>query len=609
MLKGLHLSNNNLTGSFVFSPGICELRTLRWLDLEDNEIEGRIHPCLGNMHSLESLDLGGNRFHGVLRFSMFQNLSNLAYLGLSNNPQLEVEFAEPTRNSTLQLEYLDLSNCKLNIPSGSGIPSFLATQDQLTALYLSRCHLVGNISSWLFLNTSTPLEYLDLSGNSFWGPFLLPSHNTTSSITLLDVSENSIHGQFPTNFAPCFPQLAYLNMSANALQGQLPSFIGGDYLEILDLSSNKFSGEIPFGLTNHTSLHYLKLSANRLVGNMLPRYCSMPYLKALYLDGNDFSGTISGEVSNMTSLQILDVRMNNLSGRIPDWLPTALSNVGQLLLGNNSFVGHIPTTLCQIQTLHLLDLSHNSLSGNIPSCFNNITSWKFETAFAFAPSEAKTDFATKGRMYTYEGLPLRFMTGIDLSMNRLTGMIPSEIGSLKQLHSLNLSNNLLTGPFPESLENMEQLESLDLSHNKLIGPIPPQIVELHSLSTFSVAFNDLSGPIPCCKGQLDTFDERSYVGNPGLCGKPLDRNCSFNNPLEPHDKEEADEEDEESGVLDNHLFLYSCVAISYALGFWGFIAILIFCKNGRRKYFMIVDEYIDLCRERVSGILCNLRNH
>ncbi|WOG87281.1 hypothetical protein DCAR_0206504 [Daucus carota subsp. sativus] len=68
------------------------------------------------------------------------------------------------------------------------------------------------------------------------------------------------------------------------------------------------------------------------------------------------------------------------------------------------------------------------------------------------------------------------------------------------------------------------LESLDLSSNRLEGEIPQQITNIYSLSRLNLSCNQLSGHIP--QGyQFNTFENDSYVGNLGLCGNPLSREC------------------------------------------------------------------------------------
>lgn len=345
----------------------------------------------------------------------------------------------------------------------------------------------------------------------------------------------------------------------------------------------------------NSSLTYLGLSNNRLHGGIIPRDSNMTQLQHLILDGNGFTGRIPDGLSSSTNLQCLDLRRNFMSGSIPSWLPR-LRNLSLLLLGANDFSGFIPIELCQMQNLHLLDFSKNHLSGNIPPCLKNVSAWTKETSVhvylrplgnAYKVLSLRTNFATKGSSWSYEGIPLSLMTGIDFSSNQLTGNIPSETGYLREIRSLNLSHNLLMGDLPESFQYLLNLESLDLSYNKFTGRIPTQLDQLHALSTFSVAFNNLSGALPDFEGQFSTFTVSSYMGNPNLCGQPLERNCSLNSPPQSH--VEDGEDKDESSIVDQPMFFYSCVAISYVLGFWGFIGSLFFNESWRKKFFEIAD--------------------
>ncbi|XP_060198182.1 inactive LRR receptor-like serine/threonine-protein kinase BIR2 [Lycium barbarum] len=107
------------------------------------------------------------------------------------------------------------------------------------------------------------------------------------------------------------------------------------------------------------------------------------------------------------------------------------------------------------------------------------------------------------------------VTTLDLSGNRFSGPIPSEICSwIPFLVSLDLSNNRFSGSIPAELGNCTYLNKLVLNNNKLSGNIPPAISCLRRLKVLSLANNNLSGSIPPFSG-LSDFEFR---GNRHLCG-------------------------------------------------------------------------------------------
>ncbi|KAL6847759.1 hypothetical protein ACP4OV_021887 [Aristida adscensionis] len=119
------------------------------------------------------------------------------------------------------------------------------------------------------------------------------------------------------------------------------------------------------------------------------------------------------------------------------------------------------------------------------------------------------------------GLPnCTSMTGLDLSYNNFTGIIPQDISvQVSFLTSLDLSNNGFSGQIPVTISQMSYLNTLDLQGNQLSGEIPGQFSLLTPLRSFNVADNRLSGRIPPA---LSKYPAQNFAGNQGLCGIPLD---------------------------------------------------------------------------------------
>lgn len=114
------------------------------------------------------------------------------------------------------------------------------------------------------------------------------------------------------------------------------------------------------------------------------------------------------------------------------------------------------------------------------------------------------------------------LTGLDLSINQLSGTIPSDINKLLAfVVTLDLSSNDFSGNIPVGLANCSYLNVLKLDQNQLTGQIPPLLAQLDRIKTFTVTNNFLTGPVPSFASKAGITAD-SYSNNSGLCGVPLD---------------------------------------------------------------------------------------
>ncbi|KAJ9694002.1 hypothetical protein PVL29_009800 [Vitis rotundifolia] len=297
----------------------------------------------------------------------------------------------------------------------------------------------------------------------------------------------------------------------------------------------------------------LELSSKLISGgfNSSSSLFSLRHLQRLNLANNIFNNSqIPAGFAKIGNL-VLNLGNNQMNGIFPCLLKN-ITTLRVLVLRGNKFQGSIgcPKSNSTWAMLQIVDLAFNNFSGKLPAtCFST---WTAMTAGENeVPSKLKHlqfRILQFGQLYYQDAVTI---TSKGLEMED----IPEVMGNFTSLYVLNLSQNGFTGHIPSSIGNLRQL----------YGEIPTQLANLNFLSVLNLSFNQLVGRIP--------------AGNKGLCGWPLNINCTDPPPSQDkrfQDKEEFDWE-------------FIITGLGFGVGAGIIVAPLTFWKKGRKWF----DEYVD----------------
>ncbi|KAK9063915.1 hypothetical protein SSX86_017787 [Deinandra increscens subsp. villosa] len=515
---------------------------LRFEVNEDYLVGDEVSSCLKELVNLEHLDLSfsGNIPHQI------GNLSNLKILDLSSKGARVLMIDDMAWVSGLsKLEHLDLSGMDLN--RTQNLDSLLFKMPSLLKLRLSWCGLTLAHLGSHHLNSSRELvgiRHLDLSKNDFKGQLPGLFLNMTS-LAFVDLSCQysspvSMLWSFK-NLQNMIPFVSELHLSGCEIQKVNLSptnhnFSTHSNIQHLDLSANLIEGQIPFVLTNMSSLLSLDLSMNKLnspipfMPNLLKldisqnkfrhiedigiwRQCNLKEL----IDHNKLNCSVPESFGRFTNLRRLDLSFNELTGQIPEALGK-LNSSTTIFLNSNRFTGSIPVSLGRLTSLRVLSVSSNLLNETIPNSIgklselilldvsnNSLQGVISEDHFANLSMLKYLDANSNNKLVfniSQEWIPPFQLKVLRLGSCRVEDEFPEWLRTQRKLEELVLFNTGIYGPLPIWLCLMPIMRVLDLSHNNLTGKIPKCLWNM-SLYVMLLGSNRLSGVIPSSVGPMN----------------------------------------------------------------------------------------------------------
>ncbi|KAL8458815.1 hypothetical protein ACS0TY_036352 [Phlomoides rotata] len=155
-----------------------------------------------------------------------------------------------------------------------------------------------------------------------------------ASVTTFDISGNNLGNQIPYQLPP---NVQRLNLANCGFNGQLPYAISQmTSLKYLNASRNQLQGQLNVQFNSLTALSTLDMSFNAFTDNIPQSFQSLTSIKDMYLQNNQFTGTI--DVLASLPLDNLNVENNRFTG----WIPQTLRGINLQTSGNQFNNGPAP---------------------------------------------------------------------------------------------------------------------------------------------------------------------------------------------------------------------------------------------------------------------------
>ena len=204
-----------------------------------------------------------------------------------------------------ELEVLDLGNNKIN----DTFPHWLGVLPKLQVIVLRSNRSHGYIGFSKIKSPFMSLRIINLTHNDFEGDL------TEMYFKSLKETMNIDEGNMTRKYMGEYYYQDSIMVTIKGLEIEFVKIL--NTFTTIDLSSNKFQGEILECIGNLNSLRGLNLSHNYLRGRITLSFKNLKMLESLDLFSNKLSRRIPQELTSLTFLEVLNIFQNHLIGFIP----------------------------------------------------------------------------------------------------------------------------------------------------------------------------------------------------------------------------------------------------------------------------------------------------
>ncbi|GAB4831689.1 hypothetical protein Ancab_005702 [Ancistrocladus abbreviatus] len=220
------------------------------------------------------------------------------------------------------------------------------------------------------------------------------------------------------------------------------------------------------------------------------------------LNHGDIAGFLPDEIGLLSDLALIHLNSNRFCGILPKSMAN-LTLLFELDLSNNRFVGPFPSVVLSCPSLKYLDLRYNEFEGPVPSQLfnknldaifvnNNRLTNVIPGNIGMNASASVLVIANNNFGGCLPPTIAKFANTLEellLINTSISGCLPPEVGFLYKLRLLDVSFNKIVGPVPYTLAGLAHLEQLNLAHNMMTGSVPLGICVLPNLANFTFSYN------------------------------------------------------------------------------------------------------------------------